>query len=185
MKVSTRRWRYGTVIAVALCGFAASSLSAQQSLYKKTDDGWFIYKEEKSCVLYADFPNGTMIRISNRTDEARLYFLALNDAWKPLKPRVGETLMMFIEFPTLRRVWGSAAMIIENDDGRIGFTGDAFPVEETLRGLSNEKGFTLKVMYEREDKPTLPGNFGAVGAAMAVTHLTECSLQYFESQPAR
>jgi hypothetical protein len=123
-----------------------------------------------------------MLRLSNRTDEGRLYFMVVNDSWKLLKPRSGETLTLFVEFPYLQRDYGSAGMIVQNVDGRMGFTADAFPTDDIFRALSTEKGFRLSGLFKSDKKPTVIEEFDSTGAAVAITLLVECSQEYFPAK---
>ena len=165
--------------ALLSTGLACAPARAQQTLYKQTEDGWFIYKEDKSCALYSDFETGTMLRFSYRSDESRIYFSAFNKAWEMMRPRLGESVMLFLEFPRIKQVHGSAGIVLANLDGRLGFTGDAFGLEEIPRALANEGGMVLKVLWKDGGDAVEIDSFGTDGGAMAVEHLIDCSRQHF------
>lgn len=142
-------------------------------------NGWFVYDEPKSCVLYTDTPSGTMVRFSDRQDEGRLYFLVVNSAWQMFRPRVGETLMLYVFFPHLNRGYGTAALIIENVDGRIGFSGADLPGDSILQALAAEKGMVMRALFNGDKSTADVERLDTTGAASAVSKLGDCSLEHF------
>jgi hypothetical protein len=170
--MSIRPLLFGTFCATAIS--SAVPASAQQSLYKKTESGWFIYKEAKSCVAYADFETGTMLRLSNRVDEHRLYFSAFNENWEHLRPLAGQNVSLFLNFPNLKRGHGTAAVIVENQ-GRMGFAGADLANNEVLLTLAGSTALNLDVIYAGSVKPVTVDRMRIVGGGEMALLLTECS----------
>jgi hypothetical protein len=166
----------------ALAALSAPATAQQQTLYQETPDGWTIYREARSCALYTDTEAGTMLRFSDRTDENRLYFMAVNVAWKLLKPREGEMLSIYLEFPHIRRLYGSSAMIVENIDGRMGFTANSFATEDIMLGLASEQGLIVSIMFNNDKSKIELERLETRGGAIAATHLRECSLHHFSGE---
>jgi hypothetical protein len=175
-----RMRKVGLFFACAML-LASAPATAEQRLYRETPDGWFIYVEDRSCVMYADLPSGTMLRFSNRTDEQRVYFAAVNDDWDFLRESVGEVFTMLLSFPELQRGLGSAGGVFENPDGRFGYTAANFTSDPMFRYLSTGGRMTIDIKFgttpmSRIETVTLRG------AAMAVTHLAECTEENFPEE---
>lgn len=168
--------------AVAMAAFLllpCASASAQQTLHQETPEGWFIYREGKSCVLYFDTPRGTMLRFSSRREVNRTYFSAFNEAWSLLGPRLNEGLTIYLNFPKLKRGYGSAGTVVKNVDDRLGITGNSFPVDELNRLMTAEGSMTVKVMFRDNKQAADIEAVNLAGAAVAVNHLAECTEKYF------
>lgn len=174
--MSIRSLSFGTLCAIAI--MSAVPASAQQVLYNETDSGWFIYKEAQSCVAYADFETGTMLRLSNRADEHRLYFSAFNEGWEHLRPLAGQNVSLYLNFPSLNRGHGTAAVVVENQ-GRMGFAGADLSNEEVLLTLAGANSLSLEVIYRGSTKPVTVDRLRIVGGGEAALLLTECSRKYF------
>ena len=94
--------------AVASAGGGTESLDGQ-TLYKETKDGWFIYVEDRSCVMYLDLAeSSSMLRFSARVDENRMHFSVVNDGWEELVPMIGETVLVSINFPERKSGYSAA-----------------------------------------------------------------------------
>jgi hypothetical protein len=164
--------------ASALLGGAAAP-EPRQELYRETPDGWFIYVEDRSCVAYVDFAGDTMLRFSDRTDESRMYFTAVSGGWQDLAPRVGEGVMLGLEFPDVGgAIQGSAGMIIENPDGRLGYTGASFGGEQIRRLVGSGTRMVLHIWGENQPR-TVIGRFNLAGGAVAAETLAECGTRHF------
>lgn len=161
---------------------SASSVSAEQTLYRQTDDGWFIYVEERSCVLYADYDD-LMVRFSNRVDQDRVYFSIVAERWNHLRPRIGEPAMLMLHFTNLRHGYGAGGLIIRNPDGRMGYSASDFDSEETLRLLATSDGLMVQTLIDGR-RETL-ANLVLTGAGIAVMHLEECTARHFPRADAR
>lgn len=150
---------------------------AQQALYKETESGWFIYKETQSCVAYADFDTGTMLRLSNRVDAHRLYFSAFNGNWEHLRPLAGQNVSLFLNFPNLKRSYGTAAVIVENQ-GRMGFAGADLANEEVLLTLAGSTSMSIEVLFAGSSKPVAVDRVRIVSGGEVAILLTECSQEH-------
>ena len=164
-----------------LCLFAlglltTSAASAEQTLYRQTDDGWFIYVEERSCVLYADYDD-LMVRFSNRVDQDRVYFSIVAERWDHLRPRIGEPAMLMLRFTDLRHGYGAGGLIIRNPDGRMGYSASDFDSEETLRLLATSDGLMVETLIDGRRENI--ANLELTGAGIAVMHLEECTARHF------
>ena len=166
------------ILLAVTAAFVAAPAMADQRLYRETDDGWFIYIEDRSCAMYADLPSGTMLRFSNRTDENRIYFTAVNEHWGFLRPRLGGNLTLDLDFVDIGRGLGSAGLVIENPDGRLGYTGNSFPTEITLRYLSTGGRLAIRGTFEATPRVLIEG-VNLQGSALAVDHLIDCQHQNF------
>lgn len=167
-------------LSVVVCTFfSAPRAEAQRELYKETSEGWFIYREDKSCVAYADFASGTMLRFSNRADEHRMYFSAYNASWEHLRPLDGRSVTLSLNFVGLKRAYGTAAGIITNPDGRMGFSGADLSDSAILLALAGDPNMTLEVRYEGSKKAVTVENFRLGGGRQAALHLTECTDNFF------
>jgi hypothetical protein len=149
-----------------------------QRLFRQTDDGWFVYQEQKSCALYADFDTGTMIRLSYRADEHRVYFSAYNRNWKFTD--LGETLMIHLHFPDLGRMHGSAAVTVENPDGRQGYSADSF-ARDFIDDFALSNGMILQVMWNGDENIDVE-TFDLVGSDHAVRLLQTCHANFFDGE---
>ena len=169
---------------LAVIGFVAASApasaeqSAAQQLYRQTEDGWFIYIEDRSCVLYGDFAEGIMVRFSHRADENRIYFSIVGETWNHLRQRIGQSVMIGLEFPELERILGSVGMIIRNPDGRMGYTGNSFGIDDVLRYLSTGGRMAVKIQEGRGAYQTV-ARMQLRGGAVAAMHLAECNERHF------
>jgi hypothetical protein len=174
-------------LAAAAAGIAASVLlgaaaapEPRQELYRETSDGWFIYVEDRSCVAYVDFDGDTMLRFSDRTDEHRMYFTAVSGGWQHLRPRLGAGVMLGLEFPEIGgAIQASGGMIIENPDGRLGYTGASFGGEQIRRLVGSGTRMVLHIWGENEPAAVV-GSFSLAGGAAAAETLAECGERHFE-----
>lgn len=149
-----------------------------QRLFRQTDDGWFVYNEEKSCVLYADFESGTMIRLSYRADEHRVYFSAFNANWH--FSDLGETLMVSLHFPELGRIHSSAGLVVANPDHRHGYAADSFG-RDFIDDFAASTGMILQVMRNGEANVDIE-SFDLTGADHAIRMLQACHANFFDSE---
>jgi hypothetical protein len=180
------------VTAFALC--TAFPSSAQQSLYRETEDGWFIYVEDRSCVMYADFGEGRQeitLRFSNRVDENRVYFTAYGRYFEPARDYIGELILLGIGFDDENRFLGAAGMVIRQPDGVMGVTGSDYEPSELFRLMSTRRTLRIQIRpngasgpQSRAFRDTVNiGPFQLPGAAVAVMHLEECTARNFGRHP--
>lgn len=146
-----------------------------QRLFRQTDDGWFVYREDKSCALYADFESGTMIRLSYRADEHRVYFSAYNRGWQ--FSDLGNTLMIHLYFPDLKRAHGSAGIVVENPDHRHGYSADSFG-RDFIDDFAASSGMILQVMRNGKESIDVE-SFDLAGSDHAVRLLQACHSNFF------
>lgn len=173
--MSVRSLCFAVLSAIAMSSPVPAN--AQEVLYRETDSGWFIYKEAQSCVAYIDFETGTMLRLSNRTDEHRLYFSAFNESWEHLRPLAGQNVSLYLNFPGLKRGHGTAAVVVENQ-GRMGFAGADLSNEEVLLTLAGSNSLNLEVIYGGSSKPVTVDRLRIVGGGEVALLLTECSREH-------
>ena len=159
--------------------FVATPAAAQQQPYAVTSAGWHIYKEELSCAVYLDTENGTMLRFSNRVDEERMYVLAVNDKWTDLRPRIDETLSATLMFDKIKRGHTSASMVVENGDGRLGYTMADINRQDFLFHLAAEGPLILSVMRNNSRKLEEIERIDITGAYEAALKLVDCSVENF------
>ena len=158
---------------------APQSADAAQRLYKETPDGWFIYVEERSCVVYFDYegPSGSemMIRFSARTDQNRLYFSIVSSGWDSLAADIGNGANIYLAFPGWPEAFVSAGMTIRNPDGRMGYAADGFTIEEVGRAASSSG--VMEVGVRAGDAPNYQkvSEVPISGAAVAWMHLDQCT----------
>ena len=177
-----------SVIAVAFAAMSAAPALADQTLYEQTDDGWYVYVEDRSCVAYVDheFADGdsTMMRFSSRLDEDRTYFSIVSEDWQMLAPMAGQGLTLYLDFPEANIAYGSAGMVMVNPDGRVGFTAANFDIKTVQDQI--RKGHTLRVTVQMPDKPLLNvATLDIGGADKAMAILGECSGKNFARMAAR
>lgn len=152
--------------------------SAEQRLYHQTVDGWFIYVEDRSCVLYADFDEDTMLRFSHRSDVQRLYFTVMSGMWTHLSTRIEERVMIGLQFPDIAQNLASSGTIIRNIDGRMAYTGNGFAIDEVLRFLSTGGRMAVLVDDAGNGWRTV-ATFQLGGGAIAAMYLAECNRRHF------
>lgn len=155
--------------AVALASTPAPS---NQSLYGQIGDGYYVYKEEKSCALYADYQSGTMMRLSYRTDEGVLYVMVVNPGWQQIV--AGGSASLHAAFPDIGQGHGFAAALVDID-GRKGFSGIVAP--EFLDHYSRSEGLILSIA-SADGSDELEG-FALDGGDEAVELLLSCSRSHF------
>ena len=178
-----------SAIALVLSAMtAAPAIAAEQSLYEQTDDGWYVYVEDKSCVAYVDhgYDNGnsTMMRFSSRVDEGRTYFSIVSPDWTMLEPLAGETLMLYLDFPKNNKAYGSSGMIMINPDGRPGFTAADFDIAELHEEISHED--EMRITVQMAGKPMLNvATVDIAGSDKAMTALEECTRKNFSQMAMR
>ena len=161
----------------------AGCADAQGTIYKHTDAGWEIQVDSKSCAMYGDFPSGTVLRISNRVDEDRLYVSLLNQKWKLLRGRSGDPAMVYIKFEKQKLWYGSGGVIIALDDESLGYSGsENWGRTELLQSFALEEDAVISV---REGGGPLNEieRFSMAGAREAVEHLIKCSEINFGGKP--
>jgi hypothetical protein len=167
--------------AIALIASAISPAAVDQRLYRETEDGWFIYVEDRSCVMYADYEEGAadlMLRFSARTDENRIYFTVVSSAWERLTPRIGATGMIMLEFPELKQALAAVMMVIRNGDSRMGYTANDFTIEEMERLVATGGKVAIKVMLGDGPLETV-ADLSLDGGAVATMHLAQCTEENF------
>ena len=169
------------LVGIALL-FSASLASADQNIYRETDDGWFIYAEDRSCVMYGDYiiEPGTeiMLRFSARTDENRMYFTVVSDTWEFLTPAIGETVLLSLNFPEVRSGLSAPGMVIRSPDSRMGYAGSGFGIEEVENYLASNNVLEIEVGAMGQAQRSVAG-LTLNGAAEAVMHLAQCNETYF------
>jgi hypothetical protein len=133
-----------------------------------------IYREERSCTLYADFPSGTMMRLSDRRDEGRAYVNFVNRAWRAVP---SGTLTMTITFPELGRGHATAAQVISFDDGRRGYAGGDLANADLLADFSSSDVMLLSTA--RNGPAVEQERFNITGSAEAFRMMRRCSSRYF------
>jgi hypothetical protein len=168
--------RYVLLIFAWLC---AAPCFAVGHLYEKTDNGWYIYKEDKSCVAYIDFPDGMMLRFSNRADENRMYFSIFSENWEHLSPLEGQTITLSLKFLELRRNHGTMAGVIRNLDGRMGFSGADLSNSDILLALAGSPSLDIAVLYSNSRKEMVVASLNLKGGQLGVLHLNECTEKHF------
>lgn len=156
-------------LAVALAPVPAA---ASQALHSRTESGYFIYREDRSCALYADYGSGTMLRLSYRTDENAVYLLAVNEGWGELAAH--ETVTAEAAFPDLRKGHGFGAAVIELD-GRSGVSGALDP--EFLEEFAASRVLTLSIVTAEGSRQL--ESFAPEGAEEAVRLLRACTQRHF------
>lgn len=170
--------RWVKLIVLLLVGTAAA---AEQRLYRETDEGWFIYVEDRSCVMYVDYEREgreTTMRFSARTDENKVYFSIFSDEWEHLTPEIGTPIMLLLEFPELRDALGGPGIVIRNPDSRMGYTANSFPIAELERRLATTNRLLVKVSLRNGPLQTI-ADFNTAGAAIASMHLAQCTEDNF------
>ena len=176
MKFEHHKWR---LLSFLLGVVIAAPAAAQQQPYAVTNAGWHIYKEQLSCAMYLDTENGTMFRFSNRVDEERMYVLAVNDKWTDLRPRINETLTATLMFDKIKRGHTSASMVVENGDGRLGYTMADIGRQNFLFHLAAEGQLILSVMRNNSRKLEEIERIDISGAYEAALKLQDCSVENF------
>ena len=176
MKFGHHKWR---PLSFLLAVVIAAPAVAQQQPYAVTNSGWHIYKEQLSCSMYLDTENGTMLRFSNRVDEERMYVLAVNDKWTDLRPRIYETLSATLMFDKIKRGHTSASMVVENGDGRLGYTMADINRQNFLFHLAAEGQLILSVMRNNSRKLEEIERIDISGAYEAALKLVDCSVENF------
>ena len=158
--------------AIAAAALVGTMSPSSQMLYGESGDGYYVYKEDKSCVLYADYQSGTMMRLSYRTDEGVLYVMVVNAAWDGIV--AGGSASLRASFPDLGQGHGFAAAVVDVD-GRKGFSGIVAP--EFLDQYARSEGLVLSIA-SADGSDELEA-FVLDGGEEAVGLLLSCSGQYF------
>lgn len=143
-------------------------------LFIETPDGWHVYREDLSCVLYRDYESGTTIRISNREDEGMVYFSAVNEAWGHLADRAGSTYTLTLQFDGLKMAHGAAGVIFKNPDGRWGYSAGHIINSDFLRDLQQSNGLRLMIWSDWGGAEEIE-RFDTSGGTEAVLQLHACS----------
>jgi len=164
------------ILAVASASASSAPLPTQ-TLYAEVDDRWFIYVTDLSCVAYYDSDAGSTLRVSDRTDENRLYFSIVNPNWGQLDSRLGEGLMLSLGFPTLRRTHSTAASVIEFPNGERGYAGGHLS-RDVIRMLASGGEMVVTIMPSSGVSSTVE-RVSLDRAAVAMNHLVECTTQHF------
>jgi hypothetical protein len=145
-------------------------------------EGFFVYREDQSCALYADFDTGTMLRISDRRDENRIYVMAVNDR---LDRRLvlGDGPTMHLTFEGLPQMGqSSAAIVVRNSDGRKAVSGDSFGHPYFFDAFSRAPKMHMRANGGRiGSEPILIEEFDIAGGRSAIEALKACTAQYFTS----
>lgn len=145
---------------------------------------WFIYNEEKSCVMYLDIAGKPLFRFSKRDDVDRLFVNVVSKEWSDLRPFVGRPVFYSFQFPNKSVVSNaSLAEVIDNGDGSFGFGGGSnLEMDAMLEGIADS--YSMIVDVNDTKAPHLKGTLEAFpifityshGAA-AVALLKECSIK--------
>lgn len=163
----------------------ASPSAAEQVLYKETDEGWFIYVEDRSCVAYIDYnkPDGgtLMMRFSARQDEHKTYFSIVSNKWDHLTSHIGDGASIYLDFPEKKSGHGSAAMVIRNPDSRMGYAASGFGIDNLAGDISSTKVLSVSVIREGQSAAQKLVTVPLVGADVAMMHLGQCSEEHFGS----
>lgn len=95
-------------------------------LFRITECGWSIYREPQSCALYAEFSEGTKMRLSYLAEPEMVYFAVSDRRWK--LDNLLSTVMVQVEFemPSDRRLYRCAGLKLANPDGTHGYSVDNF-----------------------------------------------------------
>lgn len=171
----------------------AAPVSAQQALYRETDEGWFIYREAESCVAYVDFGNGAQavtFRLSNRPDVGRLFFTAYGSLFERFREGIGESIMLGLGFESSREFLSSIGMILRNTEGSMGVTTSEFDVEELFRLMMSKRNVLIRVMPNAAPSRNARivgstidfGPFPLEDGNIAMMHLQECTARYFSGR---
>lgn len=175
--------RWIILVTLSLMGTAAI---AEQRLYRETGEGWFIYVEDRSCVMYVDYEREggarTTMRFSARTDENKVYFSVVSEEWEHLTGQIGAPAMLVLYFPELGEGLSGPGMVIRNPDSRMGYTANSFPVAELDRRLSSTSRLIVRVGL-RNGPVEAVAAFSTPGAAAASMHLAQCTEENFPAGP--
>lgn len=151
---------------------AALAASAQGSPPVYQANGFFVYREDQSCALYADTPAGTMIRISYTAAAGNVFFSAVRSTWPALK----SGFQLMVEFDDSRRVTVIPVAPYGIDDGRNGFSGQASTdfLDEFARGR------TLILRADLQGGAPIE-RFNLVGSGAAIAQLRRCATSASEA----
>lgn len=143
--------------------------------YKITKDGWYIYKEELSCVAYADFGE-TTIRISDRVDQDKLFFSIVNTNWGVLANDIGKSETMILMFPEIKKGLAAPSMIIRNTDKRYGYIVADFSKEKFISYISSQDKMIIKISDHQEK---IISKLILRGSAIGLMNLEQCTDEFF------
>lgn len=177
-------------VSLVAASLAGSPAQAQQTLYRETDERWFIYVEAESCVAYVDYQNGDQsvtFRISHRPDANRVLFTAYGSHFERYREGIGESILLGLGFESSREFLGSVGMIIRNTHGSMGVSGSEFGIDEMFQRMSSKRDVLIRIMPNAAPsrnarvvrETTDFGPFPLEGASIAVMHLQECSARHF------
>lgn len=95
-------------------------------LYRQTDCGWQIFREPQSCALYAEFSEGSKMRLSYLAEPETVYFSIADRRWT--LENLLSTVMVQVEFEmaTNRRLYRVPGVKLANPDGMHGYNVDQF-----------------------------------------------------------
>ncbi len=181
--------RFAIAVSFAL-SLIASTASAQQTLYRETDDHWFIYVEAESCVAYVDYHNGDIdvtFRVSHRPDVDRIFFTAYGNQFERYREGIGESILLGLGFDSSREFLGSVGMIMRNLGGEMGVHGSEYDIEEFFRLMMTKREVLIRVMQNGAPGQSAHvvsgttdfGPFPLTGAQIAMMHLQECTSRHF------
>lgn len=165
--------KYPFLLALAV---ASPAIAQDQPAYW-AENGYYVFHEDKSCVLYTDYQTGTMLRISDRRDEGRIYFSAFNAGWEKLNQINGQTVTITILFNPANQGVGGAGVIVRNPDGRMGFSGNSYN-SSLLTSMARSTSMTVSVVRSNGQGGKVE-DFALDGTTAAIAQLRACSARYF------
>jgi hypothetical protein len=157
----------GTVLLLAV----PATASAGEQVF--TDGAYFVYREDQSCALYADYPNDVMLRVSYRPQTEQVFFNVVSPHWKA-RIRAGATYTAVFHFrEDMRTGYGVPAVgaAQPGDDLRVGVGGLAPP--NFLRRLEGTAGVRISLDGEELTRMSTPG------IRIPVGKLIDCSRKHF------
>jgi hypothetical protein len=181
---------FGLLLAAIFAG-APAQAQTEQRLYRETDEHWFIYVENQSCVAYVDYHNGDIdvtFRLSHRPDVDRMFFTAYGNQFERYREGIGESILLGLGFESSREFLGSVGMIIRQSDGVMGVSGSEFDIAEMFQRMSTKRDVLIRIMPNAAptshnarvvNATTDFGPFPLNGSAIAMMHLQECTARNF------
>lgn len=188
-----RKSAFALLVAASVAG-APAQAQTEQRLYRETDEHWFIYVENESCVAYVDYHSGDQdvtFRVSHRPDVGRVFFMAYGNLFERYREGIGESILLGLGFESSREFLGSVGMVIRNTDGSMGVSGSEFDIDEIFQRMLSKRDVLIRIMPNavpgrnaRVVQATTDfGPFPLNGANIAMMHLQECTARNFARRP--
>lgn len=149
----------------------------QPKLFRITDCGWSVYREPQSCALYAEFSEGTKMRLSYLAEPEKVYFSVSDRRWRLNNLLSEEMVQVEFDMPTNRRIYRVPGMKLANPDGTHGYNVEQF-ILSFVDHFAEARKLVFGVFDESGEFDPLVG-LDLSGSEQAIRTLRACNSNFY------